>query len=59
MAILSPRGSFSIEYAVLIVVLASAVVGMSVYMKRAISGRWRQSADTFGQGRQFEPGVTK
>lgn len=49
------HGAFSIEYAVLVVVVVAAVVGMAVYLKRAFSGRWRDAADTFGHGRQYEP----
>lgn len=52
------RGSFSIEYAVLIAIVIAAVLGMSVYTKRALSGRWREVGDVFGHGRQYEPGVT-
>ena len=49
----------SIEFVVLIVVMASALAGMAVYMRRALSGRWRSVGDTFGHGRQYEqqPGV--
>jgi hypothetical protein len=42
-----------IEYSTVIVVLVAALLGMQVFLKRAISGRWRQSADTFGFGRQY------
>ena len=48
------RGGFSIEYAVLIAVVSAAVLGMSVYVQRALAGRWRSVGDTFGQGRQYE-----
>ena len=48
-------GNFSIEYAFLIAVIAAAMVAMGVYMKRALSGRWRGVGDTFGFGRQYEP----
>ena len=52
------RGSVTIEHAVLIAVLVAAGVGMSVYFKRALCGRWRQVGDTFGYGKQYEPGTT-
>ena len=58
---LTPRpqtGSLSIEYAAFIAMLIAALLGMSIYVKRALEGRWRQVGDTFGQGRQYEPGVT-
>ena len=54
----SSRGVFAIEYAVLLVVAIAAFTGMSVYLMRALCGRWRLQADTFGQGRQYEPDVT-
>ena len=38
--------------------MIAAVLGMSIYVKRALEGRWRQVGDTFGHGRQYEPGVT-
>ena len=51
-------GQSAIEYAVLIAATVAALVGMSVYTKRALSGRWRQVGDTFGFGRQYEHCVT-
>ncbi len=52
-------GSLTIEYAVLTAIVVAAVIGMSVYTKRALSGKWREVGDVFGQGRQYEPGVTR
>ena len=52
------KGSFVLGYAVLITVIISALLCMHVYIKRAICGRWREAADVFGGGRQYEPGVT-
>lgn len=52
------RGAFSIEYAVLIAIVIAALLGMQIFIKRSIMGRWRQAADTFGAGKQYEPGVT-
>ena len=49
------RGSLAIEYTVLIAIVVAALLGMQVYVKRAICGRWRAAADTFGHGRQYEP----
>ena len=48
------RGSFSLEHATLIVVVAAAMIGMAVYVKRALSGRWRSVGDAFGYGKQYE-----
>ncbi|MBI3319007.1 MAG: GxxExxY protein [Candidatus Omnitrophica bacterium] len=52
------QGQSMIEYAALIAVTVAALVGMSVYMKRALNGKWRQVGDTFGFGRQYERCVT-
>ena len=47
------KGVLSIEYAVLVAVVVAALIGMAVYVKRALSGKWRSVGDTFGQGRQY------
>ena len=49
------RASFSIEYALLLAIVVAVLIGMSVYMKRALCGKWRSVGDTFGQGRQYQP----
>ncbi len=46
---------FSLEYAVMIIVLVAALFAMAAYLRRAISGKMRESADTFGYGRQYAP----
>jgi len=45
-----------LEYAVLIGVVAAALVAMKIFMQRALQDKYRQSADTFGEGGQYEPG---
>lgn len=52
------RGSFSLEYAALLAIVAASLLGMAVYVKRALSSRWRDVGDTFGHGKQYEPCVT-
>ena len=53
------RGASAVEYAILISFSIAALLGMSVYVKRALSGRWRSAYDaTFGHGRQFQQGVS-
>ena len=54
----SGRGQAAVEYAVLVAVMVAALIAMCVYTKRALSGKWRAVGDTFGHGRQYEPGVT-
>lgn len=53
------KGMSIIEYSLLIAIVAAALIGMQIYVKRAISGNWKQAGDTFGFGRQFAPGVTQ
>jgi Flp pilus assembly pilin Flp len=43
-----------LEYAMLVAIVVAALVGMQVYVKRAISARWVEAADTFGYGRQYD-----
>jgi Flp pilus assembly pilin Flp len=47
-----------LEYAVLIGVVAAALVAMRVYMVRVVQEKYRQSADVFGEGEQYQKGVT-
>jgi len=47
------RGMSVVEYAMVITLLVAAFMGIQIYLKRAICGRWRQTADTFGFGRQY------
>ena len=50
------RGASMIEYAVLIVVVVVFLLGMRVYLTRAVQGKWKQSADSLGYGLQYQPG---
>ncbi len=52
------RGQSVFEYAVCVAVIAAMLLGMAVYVKRGLCGRWRQVGDVFGYGRQFEPDKT-
>jgi Flp pilus assembly pilin Flp len=53
------KGSSVVEYALVIAAVAVAFIGMSVYLKRAVCGKWKQSADVFGYGRQYDPRSTR
>ena len=53
------KGNLILEYSVLIAIVVAALLCMQIYVKRAICGRWRQAADVFGSGRQYEPNVTQ
>ncbi len=48
------RAVSAVEYSLIVAVVVAALLGMQVYVKRAVSGRWRQAADTFGYGRQYD-----
>lgn len=54
----SKKGSFTLEYTVFIVLLLLALLAMRFYLKGAMQGKLRSAADAFGQGRQYESGVT-
>jgi len=47
-----------IVYAALIALLIAGMIAISAYIRRAVQGRCRASADVFGGGAQYEPGVT-
>lgn len=44
-----------IEYSLIVAVVVAAILGIQIYLKRSINGNWRQAADTFGYGRQYDP----
>jgi len=46
-------GQTVLEYSVLITVLLAAFLGMGIYFKRGVSGRWREVSD--GLGDQYDP----
>ena len=52
---LKPKAQVTLEYAMIVGILVAALLGMSIYIKRSISGRWRESADAIGFGRQYDP----
>lgn len=53
MKIRNLKATSVIEYSLILTLVVAAILGMQIYLKRAISGRWRQAADTFGYGRQY------
>lgn len=50
------RGQSTIQIAVLFAVVAGALLAMAVYMRRAVSGKIRMTADAIGL--QYAPGGT-
>lgn len=51
-------GQSTVEYAVLLAIVASAIIGMQVYLKRGIQGRIRDLADQIS-ATQYEQGRTR
>ncbi len=47
-----------LEYAILIAIIAAVVMAMRIYFVRAVQEKYRQAADVFGEGEQYERGVT-
>jgi hypothetical protein len=47
--VVSRKGQSLMEYTVLFVCITAAVIGMQIYVKRAIQGRIKQTADQVGE----------
>ncbi|MBM3250503.1 MAG: class III signal peptide-containing protein [Candidatus Omnitrophica bacterium] len=56
MFIRKKKGQTTLEYAILIGVVAAALIAMQVYLKRGYQGKLRASADDMGD--QFSPELT-
>ena len=54
----SKMGMTTLEYSVVVLAMVIALLAVQVSLRRAISYKWREAADSFGSGRQYEPGVT-
>ena len=52
------KGTTSLEYSVIIAVVVAALIGIQIYVKRAVCARWKESGDVFGFGRQYDTGTT-
>ena len=53
MKMLRRKAQNTVEYAMLIGIVIAALIGMSVYFRNAVAGKWRESADVFGHGRLY------
>ena len=42
------------DYTVLIATVAFTLVIMGAYLKRGISGKWKEAVDVYGKGRQYQ-----
>jgi Flp pilus assembly pilin Flp len=47
------NGYTLLEYAMLILVVVVALIGMQLYLKRSLAGKWKQAVDSVGFGRQY------
>ena len=52
-------GQSLLMYCALIAVVVAVLLAMAPYFKRVVQERYRQSADVFGAGEQYEKGVTE
>ncbi len=50
------KAQSTLEYAIVIVVMVAALISMQIYLKRAVQGRIRQTADDLGL--QYDPNAT-
>ncbi len=50
------RAQSTLEYAVMVALIAAALLTMQTYIKRGIQGRLKDTADELGQ--QYDPGST-
>ena len=48
-------GQSILEYAILVMILISALFVGGLYYKRSLQGRYRQAADVLGEGSQYSP----
>lgn len=52
------RGITTLEYAVLLACLVAALVSFQTGLRRSLCAKWREAADSFGSGRQYNPDTT-
>lgn len=48
----------TLEYIVIIGILVAVLMVIGYYYKRSLQGKYKQAADVFGSGEQYQPGVT-
>ena len=49
----SKIGQSTLEYMTVLAIIIFAILGVSTYMKRGLSGRWKDAADELGD--QYDP----
>ena len=50
-------GITTLEYSVAVLAIVLALLAVQVSLRRAISYKWKEAADSFGSGRQYDSGV--
>jgi len=53
------KGMSVVEYSLLVAIVIAGLLAMQVYVKRAVSGRWKEAGDVFGFGRQTPKTILK
>ena len=51
------RANAIIDYTVLIATVAFTLILMGGYLKRGLSGKWKEAVDIYGKGRQYDAEV--
>lgn len=54
----SRRGQSTLEWVLLMAIMLAALLGAQRFLKASLMGQWRQTADTFGHGRQYDRSTT-
>lgn len=49
------RGQGILDAVVIFIVIVAALLLMARYIRNALSGKFREAADSFGRGEVFEP----
>ncbi len=58
MAMRNKKAFSIIEYALFIAVVIAGLIGIQIYLRGALCGRWKATADVFGHGRQYSEADT-
>ena len=48
------KGVSTLEYALLVLAIIVGLLAAQTYLRRAVSFKWRDTADAFGNGRQLQ-----
>ncbi len=51
----SQKGFSTIEIVMVFTIILAVLIGFGGYIKRSLAGRWKNTGDALGQGRQYDP----